>query len=353
MKFPPTLSLHQFPTTTIELGNTKKSAVKVEEAKMENSIQSYERLEEPSNKLKAKIKSLNNYLETALSKNSDLVSENAKVIEEENFSWNNIAVLIRNVKMYVKKAKAYKGKLRELKSTKDNFIKYMETQVTELNKNWSLVKDQEKENHEIVKHIAKKSENPSAIDIQKQVLKQEIQVLRQDEGLLRANIESLKGKCKEYDKEKRSLEVIIENCKRIVKVRMSEIQESQKEFDTLEANKKQLAAELETLNDEIAVSRLQLNKLKNEISSARNSLNKLAEEKGKVSRLKETELELRERLANLEIETVNMEKRLKINNAKEQMKLEYIDNLIKKKNEVLAMINRKIIEGKENFAQSQ
>jgi len=244
-KYSATLSFHHFPN--INLQSTIECSSK-----------------EPNKKLILKIRNLNSYLDSAINKNTDnSVSEKAiNAGRIFNFSWDDVSTLVRNVKRYIKKIKDYKAKL---KSAKDYFVKYIE-----VNKNL------EKENKEII-----------------------------GQNSLEAKTNLIREQYKELKKEKKNLEVIIEDCKRIKKVRMNEIQQLQKQFDLLESEKNN---ELKAINEDIANTKQILNNLKNEM---KNSRNKLIEEKEKVNDLKSTELELREKIANIEMTIIKAEKKFK------------------------------------------
>ena len=195
----------------------------------------------PNPEIIGKLNNLNNYLESVLYKKCDrnfnaeiTVMDTSLFGESRKFKWEDIFTLIKNVKQYIKKMKGYKTKVNELKSTKESFMRYIENQLFELNKSWDLVKEQERENQELMKQIMKKEDGKygeiSIVQARKQKLQQEIRKLEQDKVELIMETEETSKKLQSLKQESQNSKEIINNSNEISRKQFKEVKAKQEEL---------------------------------------------------------------------------------------------------------------------------
>jgi len=314
----------------------------------------------PDTKTVEKLFELNAYFEATLSKTQDNAMNNTTYIniidnslKEENFNWQ---FFITNITQYIKKTKAYKSKLNEVKNTKESFIRYVESQVAELNKSWSLVKEQEQENQELIQQVAKKEDDRlqeiGLLQVRKQELEEVIMRLSEERDVVKLKVSRVKEEYREINKQKANADTELKNTLLLLNSKADEMERMQKRIDSIEERRECLLKDSSELKAKIE-------KAKTSIEDSKQELNKLIKDREtvikEISKLQITEKELKQRVIIIETEFKESEKKLKeqehkgmIYEEQRRLKLEYLDKLLEEKNGLITKKNKQIIQSEND-----
>ncbi len=216
---------------------------------------------------------VNKYLESSLHKKGSgadmsAMLDNSTIVPEPQCEdakvWTTVSRFVSNVKTYIKKARKYKHKLREMKDTKAQFMAYVEREVDELTKSWNLLEEKQKETKDMLAGIAKREaeltrkERAEGTEVQarRNAMTKEVDEMLKKRQVLAESVDALAAKeealVRTVSKEQKNNGIIMENCQKEMEARSAEVEALQKEVAELKAGRTQLSEEVQGLRAEVS-----------------------------------------------------------------------------------------------------
>eukprot|EP00826_Nyctotherus_ovalis_P034142 TRINITY_DN2800_c0_g2_i1.p1 TRINITY_DN2800_c0_g2~~TRINITY_DN2800_c0_g2_i1.p1 ORF type:complete len:343 (+),score=115.71 TRINITY_DN2800_c0_g2_i1:720-1748(+) len=144
--------------------------------------------------------------------------------------WKFLNFFTKQIRTYIREAEEDKTRLAEFKKQKEEFISYVEKEVSELTKSWNLVEEQKKKANQMLQKVIEKEQC---------VFKE----TESKKDLIEADIKKVKEERNELSREVTGLNVALENQKTMSEALNKAIAMLRKNIDGLAEDKRRLTAE--------------------------------------------------------------------------------------------------------------